>query len=1288
MPRDATIELIIKATDQASAAINNVRQSLDGVSQQVTQNATATDAAVQSHDRLRMSIMGLGQGLLSGEQSFLKLTAAFVAGRIAAHALSQAVMLPVHALQASLSAIDDYRLKIINVAAVLTDMTAASKGSVGNVFQTQVGYATEMYTALERASVKHFATGEEMQIAWTMFAQKGVKVRIEEADALGIIVDRIKLATQGQNLQVQISQEIRSIMEGQARATDAVARILEGRYGPAWKTLVQEHRKAGDLVKWLAEQFEGLAYASDMVQQTLTAQTTTLKTNLTIIGRGGMAGAYDGIVSVLQVINSYLLQNQYILIDQIKTVISLTGNLAEMVAILAKIPKDIKGLLPDIGKEPIFDMLKVFGGGNIEEVIKTLPGFQWFGGGFLDSLKKASDQIKEFGENNVRVFSADHWKLWKENFDKATGSIPERMTKAGKATRAYYDLVKEGPGFDQFAGAGGEYEMKDALANEEKLKKLRAAWKGYFDEVRSVDYAIQKATHSIGAGLNVAHDQMLLKIGQIIQKLREEGILTKELVQLQEGLIQKSNQLFGMEMKEKADEFYAWWLSVGKGVEARILQIEEKYRKMMEKYEPGVGGAAPGGAGVAPGMAPSQNYGMAFVSPTTGQTVTVSDSAFQILQSLPEDIATAFVTAADKLKLDVGTLLAISKIETGGTFNPNAISPKGAMGLMQVMPGTYEMMRKQNPNEIGQNPYDLYSNIMAGGRYFKGMLEDPQLGTIEHAAAGYFAGPGRVKELGLEGVKNLSDGNVKLGTYIEMIRRANDGLVGQENTQKQINTLIEKRVGMSPQEAMGIAKNVEITLERLKAEQDNLAAHKKELEAVLAVTTGLAEQNSLKEQIAADAKAITENENKRLEIEKKVTPEILAQVKALQQQAQAGKERQLNISKEYRDYYSTAASTSHSIVALEGMTYAQREAALEKYAEAQAKVNDAAIADMRTKLGTVPGGNIEGLVSDYRTKQAADLKAQKEANKQFYQSEYSEASSTYQKIMSDTYATYRERKAAAKDYEYYQKIVDDSVIANLRDKYRDLPEEVFKSIERSQDLIRKSTVRSGLTDFVIDWQETWKQAARNIQDAMANMLENMIMNSKNATDVLKSLVSGAIKMMTQMAAQALMNLAKVAMESAMAGGSSGGGGGFLSGILGLFGGNKGGAVGPYTPVASAAGPSFLRGIGEFFNFMGDGAVLPGGFTPIRAYGDGAIFSRPTLGVIGERGPEAVVPLNRYDDSKKSRSSDVQIINVFDQSMIHSLALQALNSETGRRVILNAVNTDMAARGSTMRTIRR
>jgi soluble lytic murein transglycosylase-like protein len=90
--------------------------------------------------------------------------------------------------------------------------------------------------------------------------------------------------------------------------------------------------------------------------------------------------------------------------------------------------------------------------------------------------------------------------------------------------------------------------------------------------------------------------------------------------------------------------------------------------------------------------------------------------------------------AADKYDLDPNMIRAVMQAESA--FNAMAVSPVGALGLMQLMPAVAE--------ELGaEDPMDPRQNIMAGSRHLRQLLNSHQ-GNVKLALASYNAGPGNV----------------------------------------------------------------------------------------------------------------------------------------------------------------------------------------------------------------------------------------------------------------------------------------------------------------------------------------------------------------------------------------------------------------------------------------------------------------------------------------------------------------------------------------------------------------
>jgi hypothetical protein len=112
-------------------------------------------------------------------------------------------------------------------------------------------------------------------------------------------------------------------------------------------------------------------------------------------------------------------------------------------------------------------------------------------------------------------------------------------------------------------------------------------------------------------------------------------------------------------------------------------------------------------------------------------------SPVQNMQPSP-DLNEVVKAASGTYHLDPDLVNSVIRAESG--FNVRAVSPKGAQGLMQLMPGT--------ASQLGvHNAFDPQANVEGGTRYLRELLERYDFDLIK-ALAAYNAGPQRVEQYG------------------------------------------------------------------------------------------------------------------------------------------------------------------------------------------------------------------------------------------------------------------------------------------------------------------------------------------------------------------------------------------------------------------------------------------------------------------------------------------------------------------------------------------------------------
>ncbi|TGK32613.1 lytic transglycosylase domain-containing protein [Leptospira gomenensis] len=107
------------------------------------------------------------------------------------------------------------------------------------------------------------------------------------------------------------------------------------------------------------------------------------------------------------------------------------------------------------------------------------------------------------------------------------------------------------------------------------------------------------------------------------------------------------------------------------------------------------------------------------------------------LKGVEPTLAEIIRKESEKNRLDPALVQSVIKAESG--FKTDAVSPKGAIGLMQLMPSTADLLGVDDPSDPAEN-------VAGGTKFLSDLLHKYK--NLDHALAAYNAGPGAVDRYG------------------------------------------------------------------------------------------------------------------------------------------------------------------------------------------------------------------------------------------------------------------------------------------------------------------------------------------------------------------------------------------------------------------------------------------------------------------------------------------------------------------------------------------------------------
>ena len=130
--------------------------------------------------------------------------------------------------------------------------------------------------------------------------------------------------------------------------------------------------------------------------------------------------------------------------------------------------------------------------------------------------------------------------------------------------------------------------------------------------------------------------------------------------------------------------------------------------------------------------------GLTFAAPAACPALAQSLPATRVAIADPH--AAHIAEASQRFAIPQAWIVAVKRAESHDDVR--AVSPAGALGLMQIMPDTWAELRARY--RLGRDPFDPRDNIIAGTAYLREMLD--RYGTVPAMLAAYNAGPARYDE--------------------------------------------------------------------------------------------------------------------------------------------------------------------------------------------------------------------------------------------------------------------------------------------------------------------------------------------------------------------------------------------------------------------------------------------------------------------------------------------------------------------------------------------------------------
>lgn len=538
------------AQNQNAVSANRVTISQNQAAISAQRLATAQSQAQIAALRLQNMQNATATATRNHTKSWLQHIATVASGIIVYQGIRSAMHGVLAIFANSIKAVSDYQDALIGTAAMYTTY-AKDQSNIAETYRLNKEYAEGLIPVLQKIDQYTAMNLDQLMQVNQALATQGVALNTNnEKQVQGYIniANAILFMTKGQASSRQIAQEVRAIIQGQARASDALGRLLESKLGKNYKEQIQQWKRIGELqgdsgylLEKIGELLSGFTPASKDMENTWTAVTSSLKTTFDLISREAMGDVLKDWVKYLKQFNQYLRDHKEEIAtnvkkawDDLKEVIAFVyANLDKVKVIIEAIiaVKIIQGLL---AMAKAFEAIQITSAAlaltlGVDLIVATGGLIVAFGAIMLliDQLANKTSWLND----RFRAL-ANSWRAFNEvrngtmSFSEYAVSSPEDLAKrygSHGATGSWGESVTTQP---QHMTAGG---LENSIGNttnaalaEKQLAEERQRLIEQVDKLIGKENFLTKAIHEETEGKTLL--AKALKEGVITQDKYAEGV--------------------------------------------------------------------------------------------------------------------------------------------------------------------------------------------------------------------------------------------------------------------------------------------------------------------------------------------------------------------------------------------------------------------------------------------------------------------------------------------------------------------------------------------------------------------------------------------------------------------------------------------------------------------------------------------------------------------------------------------------------------------------------------------